>query len=215
MMISHPFLRISMVLIWLALLPLVWPNQAGAESFQPKAGIHYDPIIPPVPVSGSKPEVVEVFNFKCPHCYKLHPRMNVWAAKMKDRFDIKSMPIAFTNQSDQPLRAYYAAQFLGQGDAMKHALFKAHFDDHSNIDAPEELTFIAEGVKLDLPRFQANLNSFAVNGKIAQGRSMSQAYGIVGTPTLVINGRYRVSPGKHDSNDPELLFNIVEALAAQ
>ncbi|MBF0428903.1 MAG: thiol:disulfide interchange protein DsbA/DsbL [Magnetococcales bacterium] len=194
---------------------LFLPHWAAAEPFQPKVGTHYEVISPPVPVTGSKPEVVEVFNFKCPHCFKLHAGMTVWAAKMKDRYEIKSLPIVFSGQADHPLRAFYAGQFMGRESEVKHALFNAQFVDHMNIDSPDELAFMAEGLKLDTAQFKANMNSFGVNGKIAQGRKLSEAYGIASTPTLVINGRFKVSHGKHDNNDQALLFAIVEALAAQ
>ncbi|MBF0294640.1 MAG: thiol:disulfide interchange protein DsbA/DsbL [Magnetococcales bacterium] len=201
-------------LAWLT-LPLLSAVSARAEPFLPKAGVHYETITPPVPPAAPGPEVVEVFNFKCPHCYEFHPHMTAWSLKMKDRYAIKSLPIAFSSQSDLPVRAYHAAAFLGRGEEMKHAIFTAHFDEGVNIDSPAELITLAAGLKLDATRFKENLNGFAVNGKVSQGRAQAGAYGIASTPTLVINGRYRVSPGKHDGHDTGRLFAIVESLAAQ
>lgn len=187
----------------------------AAEPFVPRAGEHYELISPPVPVTGSKPEVVEVFNFKCPHCVKLHPAMEEWTKRMQGKYDIQSLPIVFSQQSDQPLRGFYAGQFLGRESDMKHAIFNAHFVDHINIDSPQELAFIAEGMKIDSVAFQNHMNSFGVQSKIAQGKARSQAFGVTSTPTLVVNGRYRVTPGRHDQGSYERLFAIVEALTAQ
>ncbi|MEO5347563.1 MAG: thiol:disulfide interchange protein DsbA/DsbL [Magnetococcus sp. YQC-9] len=184
-----------------------------AESFEPKAGVNYEEIKPPVPMTATKPEVVEVFNFKCPHCIYLHPHMEAWSARMKDRYAIKSLPIPFANQSDAPVRAFYAAQFLDREAEMKHAIFNAHFVDQVNIDSPQELAFIAEGMKFDSVVFQTHMVSFGVGSKLAQGQALASAYGITGTPTLVINGRFKVIPGKHDQGDYEKLFQIIEALA--
>ncbi|NGZ07757.1 MAG: thiol:disulfide interchange protein DsbA/DsbL [Magnetococcales bacterium] len=202
---------IWLLVVWLGLVA----GQGVAAPFVPKVGEHYEVISPPVPVTGSKPEVVEVFNFKCPHCVKLHPAMEEWTRRMQERLDIQSLPIAFSQQSDQPLRAFYAGQFLGREKEMKHAIFNAHFTDHINIDSPQELAFIAEGLKMDSVAFQNHMQSFGVQSKIAQGRMRSQAFGVSSTPTLVINGRYRVTPGRHDQGSHERLFAIVEALAAQ
>lgn len=185
------------------------------EPFEPKPGVHFEPVNPPVPVSGSKPEVVEVFNFKCPHCFYLHPHMEKWSAQVKDRYTIKSLPIAFSNQSDAPVRAFHAAQFFDREAEMKHALFNAHFVDQVNIDSPQELAFIAEGMKFESAAFQSHMSSFGVGGKIAQGQALAQAFGISGTPTVVVNGRYKVIPGKHDQGDYQKFFQIVEALAAK
>ncbi|MBF0179399.1 MAG: thiol:disulfide interchange protein DsbA/DsbL [Magnetococcales bacterium] len=197
------------------ILPLLPGTLARAEPFLPKDGVHYETIPSPVPPAAPGPEVVEVFNFKCPHCYDFHPHMTAWSLKMKDRYAIRSLPIAFSSQSDLPVRAYHAAAFMGRGEEMKHAIFKGHFEEGVNIDSPGELIALAEGLKLDAARFKDNLNGFAVNGKIAQGRGQANAYGIKSTPTLVINGRYRVSPGKHDGHDTRRLFVIVESLTAQ
>ncbi|MBF0342282.1 MAG: thiol:disulfide interchange protein DsbA/DsbL [Magnetococcales bacterium] len=210
---GHAWRRLGLLMLLLVFGTA--PAIVRADPFVPKVGEHFEPVNPPVPVSGSKPEVVEVFNFKCPHCVKLHPAMNAWTERMKDRYEIKSLPIVFSNQADHPLRAFYAAQFLGRETDMKHALFNAHFVDQVNIDSPQELAFIAEGMKIDSAAFQTHMSSFGVNGKINQGRALAQEYGITGTPTLVINGRFRVIPGKHDQGDYERLFAIVEALAAQ
>ncbi|MBF0626885.1 MAG: thiol:disulfide interchange protein DsbA/DsbL [Magnetococcales bacterium] len=207
-------LLVGLLLAWLVGGGLM-SSAGAAEPLVLKAGVDYEPIVPPVPVTSAKPEVVEVFNFKCPHCEQFHPAMNAWTEKMKARFEIKSLPIAFTNQSDQPVRAFYAAQFFGREAEMKHALFNAHFADHVNIDSPQELAFLAEGMKFDAAAFQNHMSSFGVQSKVAQGRAQAQAYGVTGTPTLVINGRYRVSPGKHDQGKTERLFAIVETLAAQ
>ncbi len=214
-MMRFAWVRVSALLLSIGFLIIVLANGAVAEPFRPKVGTHYDLITPPMPVSGTKPEVVEVFNFKCPHCYKLHPRMTAWSLTMKERMEIVSLPIAFSNQSDYPVRAFFTAQFMGKGEAMKHALFKAQFVDHMNIDSPSELAFIAGGVELDAIKFQANLTSFSVDGKLVQGRQLSEGYGVHSTPTLVVNGRYRVIPGKHDQGDEAMLFAIVEALATQ
>ena len=59
------------------------------------------------------------------------------------------------------------------------------------------------------------LNSFGVSAKIAQSKVQQRVFGVHSTPTLVINGKYRVSFGKHAKGDPLKLFEIVETLAAQ
>ncbi|MBF0420665.1 MAG: hypothetical protein HQL78_10935, partial [Magnetococcales bacterium] len=51
---------------------------AEPEAFVPKEGIDYATIANPVPAPAGKPEIVEVFNFKCPHCYDLHPHLEAW-----------------------------------------------------------------------------------------------------------------------------------------
>lgn len=176
---------------------------------------HYDLISPAIPRSGDKPEVAEVFNFKCPHCRTLSGPMAEWAKKNQDRFSYKAVPVFWGKQTNTPLRALFAAEFLGKGEEMKKALFKAHFEESMDIENVQDLGFLAEEVDLDPAKFKNYLDSFGVSAKIAQAKALQRAFGVHSTPTIVINGKYRVSPGKHANNDPKRLFQMIEILAHQ
>ncbi|MEO5339287.1 MAG: thiol:disulfide interchange protein DsbA/DsbL [Magnetococcus sp. MYC-9] len=200
-------------------------QQAGADSSRPtapplQAGVHYELIGPEVPHTGSKPEVVEIFNFKCPHCFSLAPHTAAWAEKNKDRFVFKSVPVYWGKQTDIPVRAFFAAEFLGRGEAMKQAILKAHFGNSADIENLEEMVFLAEATGMDAQSFRSHMNSFGVSARITQAKALQQAFRSSSTPTLVVNSTYRVLPGKHakgtaDTVDYEKLFMILETLAAR
>ncbi|MBF0420628.1 MAG: DsbA family protein [Magnetococcales bacterium] len=114
-----------------------------------------------------------------------------------------------------PLRAFFAAEFLGRGPQMKHAIFKAQFDNNLNIENVHELEFVAEEAGVDLEKFKNQLQSFGVSTRVSQALSLQKAYGVNGTPTMVVNGKYQVSFGQHAKGDPKRLIAIVEALAAR
>ncbi len=189
--------------------------KAANKAFEPIKGTHYDVLTPPVPRSGTKPEVVEVFNFKCPHCYHLFPKMVAWMKKNGDRYQYKALPIFWGKQTDMPLRAYFAADFLGKGEAMKAAIFDAQFKQGADIENPGDLVFLAEDMGLDGGKFQSYLKSFGVSAKVTQARALQRDFGVHSTPTLVINGQYKITPGKHARGDDQLLFRIIEALASR
>ncbi len=189
-----------------------------AEALQP--GVHYTPISPAIPRSGTKPEVVEVFNFKCPHCFSLAPHTAEWAEKNKDRFVFKSIPVYWGKQTDLPARAFFAAEFMGKGEAMKMAIFKAQFDHSADIENVEEMIFLAESLGMEAQAFRTNLHSFGVSSRVAQAKTFQQDAKVSSTPTLVINGQYQVQPGLHARSmtepvDYDKLFMIVETLATQ
>lgn len=184
------------------------------------AGVHYDPITPPIARSGTKPEVVEVFNFKCPHCYTLFSHVAVWMEKNQQHFTYKALPVFWGKQTDVPLRAYFAAEFLDKGKEMKKAIFNAHFGKSADIENVEEIIFLAEAEGLDSGEFRNYLESFGVSAKIAQSKALQNAFRVSSTPTLVVNGKYQIAPGKHARDahgeiDYDRLFQIVETLAAQ
>jgi protein dithiol oxidoreductase (disulfide-forming) len=199
----------------LLLVTLLLPMGAIGQAGNLEAGTHYETITPPVPQTGNKWTVVEVFNFKCPHCFTLHPHLEKWSRANQTKYATKSLPIYWGNQTAMPIRAYYAAEFLGKGPEMKGAIFKANFKDSVNIESADELGFLAEDIGLDQEKFKNFLNSFGVSAKIAQSKVQQRVFGVHSTPTLVINGKYRVSFGKHAKGDPLKLFEIVETLAAQ
>ena len=197
------------------------PQTPALDALPPlKVGLHYDLITPAVSRTGNKPEVVEIFNFKCPHCASLAPHTAAWAEKNRDRFLFKSVPVYWGRQTDLPARAFFAAEFMGKGEAMKQAIFKAHFGNSSNIESIEELVFLAEAVGLDPHSFRDQINAFGVSAKLSQAKALQQAFRASSTPTLVINGTYQVMPGKHakggrEGIDHDKLFQIIEALAVQ
>lgn len=209
--------RLTILCLFTLLSLTTAPPPAGAAeaAFVPEPGVHYELLTPPVPRSGDKPEVVEVFNFKCGHCFDLFPVMVEWAEKNGDRYAYKVLPIYWGEQTDMPLRAYYAAEFLGKAGEMKAAIFNAQFKNGSDIESPGELGFIAEEIGLDNKSFQSYLTSFGVSAKVTQARALQRAFGVHSTPTLVINGRFKVSSGKHAKGDHALLFRIIDALATR
>ncbi|MEO5376784.1 MAG: thiol:disulfide interchange protein DsbA/DsbL [Magnetococcus sp. DMHC-6] len=199
-------------LILLVLLFFALPVTLQADPLQ--IGKDYELITPARPNTGAKPEIVEVFNFKCPHCADLHPEIEAWAEKNRARFDIQSMPIFWGTQTDTPVRAYYAALYLGHGANMQQKIFDTHFKNGLNIENPEELAFQAEEIGLDAKQFQQQMRSFGVISQLKRTADLQKAWGVDSTPTLVINGRYRVSPTAFEGDMPRM-FKTVEQLATQ
>ncbi|MBF0153055.1 MAG: thiol:disulfide interchange protein DsbA/DsbL [Magnetococcales bacterium] len=176
------------------------------------AGKHYTLIQNSSPAPGNRPQVLEIFNFKCPHCFKLHPVFAAWAEKNQDRFEIRSLPIVWDNQSDLPVRAYFTALLLGKGKEMQHLLFKATFQDSMEIDNPDVIAFLAEEAGLKADPFKSQLTGFGVVAKVSQAKAQARAFGISGTPSVVVNGRYLVQ-GTHAEGDWHRFMAIVETLA--
>ena len=57
----------------------------------------------------------------------------------------------------------------------------------------------------------ANLyNSFAVSGKVAQGKALAQQYGLDGVPAVVVNGKYLVK-----GSDAKVLKTVNELIAKE
>ena len=63
---------------------------------------------------------------------------------------------------------------------------------------------------MEAKQFAANMKSFAVTGKFNKAKQYIVQQQVNGTPTLMVNGKYRVTGGR----TPEDRMRIVDALIA-
>lgn len=193
-----------------------------------EAGKHYFPVEPAQPTStGSKIEVIEVFSYACPACNLFQPTMKKLKAALPADAELVYLPAAFRADEDWPTfqRAFYAAQALGIADKTHDATFDAIWKDGGSLRISDPVT--RRPVK-DMPRiedvgtfyaqfgvkpedFVGTANSFAVNTRMKRADSLIKVYGVDSTPTLIVNGKYRLtatSAGGVDKVVPLVLFLV-------
>jgi len=209
-MTRRPLLR---SLLLFALLPFA----AIAAAPQPALveGTDYEVIeggIPFAPLKG-KVEVVEVFGYTCPHCAHFQPVVSAWAKKNAKTVNFIPMAAPFGGSWQPYAQAYYAAQVLGLADKTHDAMFKALHTDGTlpmrNATSGEIAPFYAR-YGVDPAKFQATYDSAEVAARVTKAEQFIRRSGVEGTPTLVINGRYRVVG--HDFND---VLRIADQLIAR
>jgi thiol:disulfide interchange protein DsbA len=89
-------------------------------------------------------------------------------------------------------RAFYTAQALGLVDKTHQALFDAIHRDHLPLNTLEALANFYAGYGVTSGNFLSTANSFVIDAKMSHGADLIRSYGIEATPTLVVNGKYRV-----------------------
>jgi thiol:disulfide interchange protein DsbA len=177
-------------------------------------GKQYQRIEPAQPkVSGtSKIEVVEVFSYGCPACNQYHATASRLARELPADAQMAYLPASFVPQENWVMlqRAYYAAQAMGVAakgnDAMYDAVWKTKeltaYKDSGALKSKDALPTLADAAKVyakfgvDPKDFVAVANSFAINIKVRRADELVKAYGVEGTPTIVVNGKYRLSPSQ-------------------
>ncbi len=181
-----------------ALLPLV----AGAQSpSAPVEGRDYVVIPggqPWQPLKG-KIEVVEIFAYGCSHCADLQPKLEAWKRKQAGDVRVRLVPAAF-DLRDPYARACFAAGQLGVLDKTHGDLFQAIHVVQSvpmhNASLDELAAFYGQhGV--DIAKFKAAMASPAVDAQTQHAREFIMGSGLLGTPTLVVNGQYRIQSPTH------------------
>ena len=195
--------RFVAVLFGLAVVSSVGAQEAW------EAGKHYFPVEPPqATTTGDKVEVLEVFSYACPACNAFQLTANKIKSELPPNAQMAYLPAAFRADEDWPVfqRAFFAAQALGLVDKTHDAMFDAVWKEGSlKISDPvshkvvqplptidDVAKFYAKyGVKAE--DFVGTANSFAVNAKIKRADAQVKAYGVDSTPTIIVNGKYRVT----------------------
>lgn len=157
-------------------------------------GKNYFPIDPPQPTaSGDRIEVLEVFSYACSHCAHFQPYAEQIKAALPAYARFDYMPAIFNAQWEPYARAYYTAQSLGVLDKTHQALFDALHRDHKPLRSIEDLAGFYAEHGVDRAKFLATAGSFEVESKLQRATAMVKNYGVDGTPSVIVNGRYRVT----------------------
>ncbi|MDO5505387.1 MAG: thiol:disulfide interchange protein DsbA/DsbL [Pseudoxanthomonas suwonensis] len=210
MKIAHRFPLYALALL-LALLPLAALAQASATV--PKAGVDYVLIEngkPFAPLDG-KIEVVEVFSYTCGHCAQFQPMLDAWKARQRDDVRVTYLPLA-TGPGDHLSRAFFALQDTGELDRGHAATFRAIHERGALSRRPEaaELAAFYTGLGLDGTALQRAMAEESVTTRMAAAYRHALNQGVEGTPTVIVNGRYRVTARTHEDR-----LRIADALIAR
>ena len=160
-------------------------------------GVDYERIVPAQPTASvkGKIEVVELFWYGCPHCSRFEPYIERWLPTVKDRVDFIRLPAVLRPSWAIHARAFYTAKVLGVFDKIHQPLFNAiHVAKRSLNDEDSLAGFFAEhGV--DDKTFRKAFNSFTVDSEVKRAMQMTRRYHAMGTPAMVVNGKYLTDPG--------------------
>ena len=189
------------------------PAKASTFVEDPKwvEGKNYFRIEPAQPkVSNTdKIEVAEVFSYACPSCNAFHPMVDQLAKSLPSDAVMAYLPVSFMPQENFPMfqRAFLTAQALGvadkANDAMYDAVWKTKELSSENASGQglkpmSELPTLADAAKVyakygaDPKEFLAVANSFSINTQVKRADELVKAYGVEGTPTIVVDGKYRI-----------------------
>ncbi|MEJ2572519.1 MAG: thiol:disulfide interchange protein DsbA/DsbL [Gammaproteobacteria bacterium] len=183
----------------LLLLLIVFPLLAQAATYQ--EGVNYKRIVPAQPTEGQgKIEVVELFWYGCPHCYRFQPYMARWLKHKPADVVYRRMPAILRPNWALLARAFYTAQALGIADRIHQPLFDAIHAEKRRMDSETDLMkfFAEQGISND--EFKKTFHSFTVEAKVNRAREMSRRYQAEATPSVVVDGKYILNPDNSNGN---------------
>lgn len=175
------------------------------------AGQHYELISPAQPTSSKdKIEVVEMFWYGCPHCFRLEPFVERWLKKKPANVKFVRMPGIFRPSWEIHARAYYTAEILGVVDKVHRPMFDAIHELKQRLNTEASILALFKKNGVSEKDFKKVFRSFAVETKLRRAKDMGKRYQAKGVPALIVNGKYRTSGHAAGSNSK--VFKVVNHL---
>ncbi|MHB1059399.1 MAG: thiol:disulfide interchange protein DsbA/DsbL [Rhodanobacter sp.] len=143
--------------------------------------------------SDGKVEVVEVFSYGCIHCAQFAPVAEKLRKQLPAGVEFKLLPAPFSAEWLPFARAYYAAKQLGVVDRTHLQLFAAKFGEHYPINSMDELADFYARQGVDRAEFMRIATSPETIAKLKSDLALIQKWQVDGTPTIVVDGKYRVA----------------------
>jgi thiol:disulfide interchange protein DsbA len=185
----------------LAALGSVLPQAMAA----PVAGRNYTVLDPALPVeSGDKIEVIEFFWYGCPHCYNLQPYMEKWLKTLPADATLRRVPAIFNKRWARDAATFYAFEALGVLEQVHRPFFDAIHRDRLQSDNKQAMHEWLRKQGIDPQKFDEAVASFGVQSKVRRAMQLTAGYRIDGTPSLAVNGRYRISADQASSQEDML-----------
>ncbi len=138
----------------------------------------------------------EFLNFGCPHCNNLRTLAKDFRKQYEEKIEFIDIPIAFRGQDDAPLRLYHIAKKHGKGDLVKTALFDASFKHSVNVFDPGIVNYLARSLGMGT-EYANEKDQDWVSAAIAEGMQKANAYGVTGTPTVVLENSMKMDIGQY------------------
>lgn len=178
-------------------------STAFASPADPKNGVDFQTLAAPQPVqaTGKKVEVIEFFAYHCPACNMLEPTLKQWVKKQGDNIVMRRIPLPFQGANDPEARLFLTLEAMGKLDQYHHRVFQAVHVQRQRLMKDDQIIEWAVKNGLDKAKFMETWNSFGVTTKLRRLQQLTSAYKVSGTPTIIIDGKYVVSPGEVGQNN--------------
>jgi len=209
--------RVTQIMMFLVAVFAAAPGvQAQAGKLVPyEEGLHYF-LIEGAPVETKGPtEVVEAFSYMCSHCNTFDPYVASWKKRLPADVRFSRLPVVFGRGSwELYARAYVTADLLNVADKAHGPLMDRLWKEKQVMRSMDELATFYGQFGVDPEKFLTTSGSFAVDATLKKDQLRVQSYGVTGTPTMIVNGKYRVASSAAVPNF-EVLLDVVDFLIAQ
>lgn len=198
-------------------LSLLLGSQLAMAQLEPyQEGVHYFKLNQvPAETDSDTVEVTELFSYGCSHCNTFEPYLESWNETKPDNVKYNRIAVAFGRKAwEMMARAYITAEMLGIEDETHMAMMDAIWKEGKQFRKLDDLADFYAGFGVEKSVFLANYQSFAADSQLRKSQRDVSLFGITGTPSLVVNRKYRVQSSKN-VKDFNAMLDVVDFLVSK
>lgn len=188
--------------------------QQGQEPY--KEGTHYFSLNQAAPARQSDViTVTELFSYGCHACNEFEPFMQNWKSQLPEDVKLNRIPVGFGRAAWELLaKGYVMAEILGVEEQAHVPLMNAIWKDGKQMRSIDNLADFYAQHGADRAKYMALDNGFMLNMRLKQNADKLGLYAPRGTPTMVVNGKYKIQTGK-DVPSYAAMLQVVDFLVAK
>ncbi|EAA3096400.1 DsbA family protein [Salmonella enterica subsp. enterica serovar Kedougou] len=150
--------------------------------------------------------IVEFFSFYCPPCYFFSQKLGIDNA-IRDSLPAGQKMVKYHagflgELGDELTRAWSVAMVAGLEERVEPLLFDAVMVSRT-LKTPEDIRAVFVKAGLSAEEYDRMLTSQEVASMTEKQKRLFKEYGVTGTPTVFVKGRYRVENGAFQANSLE------------
>jgi len=198
-------------------ISLLLGSQLAMAQLEPyQEGVHYFKINQlPADTGDNTVEVTELFSYGCSHCNTFEPYLKSWVETKPDNVKYNRIAVSFGRKAwEMMARAYITAEMLGIEDESHMAMMDAIWKEGRQFRKLDDLAEFYTNFGVEKSAFLANYQSFAADSQLRKSQRDVSLFGITGTPSLVVNRKYRVQSSK-DVKDFNAMLDVVDFLVSK
>lgn len=158
-------------------------------------GNHYLRVDNAVPIDEfNNYDVIEFFWYPCIPCFTFENDFVTWTSNVVDHVTVTRIPAIWSAPMRLQARAYYTAEQLGILDIAHSRLYQVAQQGKDILNSEEIIGTIFERLGVDKDQFRQVFHSDEVNTKVTRAESMLRNFQVRATPTLIVEGKYLVTP---------------------
>jgi len=160
--------------------------------------------------------VYEFFGYTCPHCFHFEPFIEPWSKSKPASVEFVKVPLNFHPSWSIYQQAYLTAESMGIAEQTHSALFKALHEKNKRFSSLDELAqWYADESGVNKDEFISTADSFIIDANQRKADGLGFQMQITGTPTVIVDGKYKVIPKKDRQEEIKVLNFLIAKRAKE